>query len=686
MEPTTGGQSAATVDGVGDGRRFPDPPPPHGRDTDSASVDMAALVFRREQLLQELHRERIRHDMIMCELAETERVMTTYLAGQGSLRGRPLMTPWEEAMYRTSRSSEDTSWWHRSSSGPAIAPVYPRVERSPSPVLQPRSVDSAEKQQRGSSSSPLAVAPSALPNVKQCPLLSKQPAAEEALVPAAANVVAKPALLSKEVTLESRGVVDHEREAGLKDRHAVQQQLMQRGIQISAQLKRAAIDQEHKEEAKGTHAVQLMDCEIRRSVQPMHAAVGQECRVEVKDSHAMQQMECEIKRSKQLKRAASGQEREVDTNVGHAVQVMESKFRRSEQVKQGAVDQAPGAEVENDHDVQPMVSEIQRNEQPMGEASGQEHEAEEKDRHAIQLSKITKQPKPAEPAIKDHTVDERRQLSHQYVLPGKEKSPPNEQKRLVFNEPSTQIAPSGVKGNQILGPIVETPPPKRHKPLEDWSCTYCKVSLSSEEDLTRHQAGDLHQLILALQLRQEAAGLATKSTPESSHPVHRSARQIDTDNLGKNEPQKANWFSGSGMRNHSKHMSHQENTQALHTEEGWNHFSDCPRESTQALPTEEGWNHFSDRSQRESTQALPTEEGWNHFSDSSQWESTQALPTEGGGGGKKGSNRAAEWKKKLAKRRLLCELCNVQCSSDKDLESHLGGKKHRGNLQARHWV
>ncbi|CAM0951418.1 unnamed protein product [Alopecurus aequalis] len=630
METTTRGRSAAAVNDVGDGRRFSDPSPPHGRDTDSASVDMAALVFRREQLLQELHRERIRHDMIMCELAETERVMTTYLAGRGALCGRPLMTPWEEAMYRTSRSSEETFWWRRSSSGPAIAPVYPRVERSLSPVLQPWSVDNAEKQERGSSSRPLVVAPSALPDFKQCPSLSKQPAAEEALVPAAANVVAKPAqraLLSKEVTLESQGVGDHEHETRLKDRHAVQ--LMQSGIQTSEQLKRATVDQEHKAEAKDTHAVQLMDREIQKSVKPMHAAVGQECRAEAKDSHAMQQMECEIKRSGQLKRAATGQERDVNPNAGHAVQVMESKFRRSEQVKHGAVGQEHGAEVENNHDVELMVSEIQRNEQPKREASGQEHEAEEKDIHAMQLSKISEQPKPAESAIKDHTDDERRQLFHQYAKPSKEKSPPNEQKKLVFNEPSTQITSSGVKGNQILGPIVETPPPKRHKPLEDWSCTCCKVSLNSEEDLTRHQAGDLHQLILALQLRQEAAGLATKSTPESSHRVHLSVRPIRANNLAKSEQQKANWASRFGTRNHRKHMSHQENTQALHTE---------------------------------------------------------------GGGGKEGSKRSADsigteewWKKKtLTKRRLFCELCEVQCNSDKMLESHLGGKKHRENLQARH--
>jgi hypothetical protein len=35
MESATRGRSAAAVDDVGDGRPFPDPPPPHGKETSS---------------------------------------------------------------------------------------------------------------------------------------------------------------------------------------------------------------------------------------------------------------------------------------------------------------------------------------------------------------------------------------------------------------------------------------------------------------------------------------------------------------------------------------------------------------------------------------------------------------------------------------------------------------------------
>ncbi|XP_047067790.1 uncharacterized protein LOC124675756 [Lolium rigidum] len=616
MESATRGRSAAAVDDVGDGRPFPDPLPPHGNETSSpARSDMAALVFRREQLLQELHRERIRHDMIMCELAETERVMTACLAGRGAWHGRLLMTPWEQTMYRTSRSSEETSWWSRSPSVPAIAPVYPCVERSPSPVLQPRPVDNAQKEECGM---PLAVAPSAPPAVEQCPSLSKQPVVEEALVPAATSVVAKPsqpALLSKEVILESRGVVDHEHETEVKARHVMQQ--MQSGIQISEQLKRAAVDQEHEEEAaKDTHSVQLMGREVQRSEQPTNAALGQRCRVEAKDSRGMQLMECEIK-SEQLKRAALGQEHEVGTHVRHVVQVTESQFRRTEQAKHGPVDQKHEAEVKS-HDVQLMESEIHKSEEPKREAFGQEHEAEENDRHVVQLPKISEQPNLAEPTIKDHTENERRQLPQHYALAGKAKSLPNEQRRPGFNKPNTEITPIGVKGRQVLAQKVEAPPPKRHKPSEEWSCTHCQVRLTCQEDLMRHQAGDQHRLnVAALQSRQE--------------------------------PLEAKRASGFDLHNHFKGRSHQENTHAV---------------------AHKRTEPFQGHGHQESTQALHTEEG-----------------------GKDGSKHAADGtgtedrRKKFVTERSswpFCELCKVQCNSAKMMLSHLRGKKHRENLQARH--
>ncbi|KAM0889307.1 hypothetical protein ACQ4PT_027763 [Festuca glaucescens] len=719
MEFAARGRSTAAVDGVGDGdvRRFSDPPPPpHGRDAHSAPANMVALVFRRGELLREFHRERIRLDMILCDLAETERAMTACLAvpaaGWAAWGDRPSMHQSEETLYRNPRSSEETSWWCGNPSEPVI-PFYPHVERSPSPVLQQRPVDGAEQQERGSSYRALAVAPSLCPDVEQRWSLRKEPAVE-ALVQAAINVVANPmetVLFSQKVSPESRDAVNQEQEQQLKDGHGVQ--LTESGIQRREQPKCLAIGEEHEAKAKNIHAMHFMESELHRIEHPMHAAIGQERKAEAKDSHAMQLMECEVQRSGQLnhaaivqgretkgntsravqvmeskfqkseqvKRGAAGQEnkaevkdnhevlmeseiqrpeqpnraatgqecetkgntshvvqvmeskfqkseqvkrgtvgqenkaevkdnqevmeseiqgterpnraaigqgRETKANASHAVQVMENKFQKSEQVKRGAAGQESKAEVKDNHEVL-MKSEIQRSEQPKHEASGQEHDEEENDRHAAQPMEesgiqSSEQPKPAERTINER-IGEPRKLSHRYALAAKEKSPPNEQKRHMFDDTRTQITPSVLK-RPIFKPTMITPPAKRHKPLDEWSCTLCQANLTCEEDLTQHKEGELHRSKLAaLRARHEASGF--------------------------------------DLRNHLRGRSHQESTQALNTEEGGKCAIDCRGEDPK-----------------------------NKF---------------------------------MGNRRFpFCKLCKVECTSQKVMQSHLAGKKHRENLLARH--
>ncbi|XP_047062097.1 uncharacterized protein LOC124669538 [Lolium rigidum] len=692
MEFAARGRSTAAVDGVGDGdgRRFSDPPPPNGRDAHSAPENMAALVFRRGELLREFHRERIRLDMILCDLAETERAMTACLAmpaaGWGAWGDMPSMHQSEETLYRNPRSSEETSWWCGNPSEPVI-PFYPHVERSPSPVLQQWPVDEAEQQECGSSSRALVVAPSLCPDVEQRWSLRKEPAVE-ALVQAAINVVANPTetvLFSQKVTPESRAAVNQEQEQQLKDGHGVQ--LTESGIQRREQPKflTTAIGQEREEEVKDSHAMQLMECEVQRNGQLNHAAivqgretkgntshavqvmesklqkseqvkrgaVGQENKAEVKDNHEvlmeMQVMESKFQKGEQVKRGAVGQEnkaevkdnhevlmgseiqrteqpnraaigqgRRAKADASHAVQVMDNKFPKSEQVKRGAVGQENKAEVKDNHEVMEnkfqkseqvkrgaigqerkaevkdnhevlMKSEIQRSEQPKHEASGQEHGEEENDRHAAQPMEesgiqSSEQPKPAERTINER-IGEPRQLSHRYALAAKEKSPPNEQKRQVFDDTRTQITPSVLK-RPIFKPTMITPPAKRHKPLDDWSCTLCQANLTCEEDLTEHKEGELHQSKLAaLRARHEASGF--------------------------------------DLRNHLRGRSHQESSQALNTEEG----------------------------------------------------------------GKCAIDRRGEDPKNkfMGNRRFpFCKLCKVECTSQKVMQSHLAGKKHRENLLARH--
>uniref|UniRef100_A0ACD5XSJ8 Uncharacterized protein n=2 Tax=Avena sativa TaxID=4498 RepID=A0ACD5XSJ8_AVESA len=511
MEFAARGRSTAAVDGAGagDGRRFSNPQPPHGRDTHSVAADMAALGFRREELLREFHRERIRLDMILCDLAETERAMTACLAmpaaGWSACCARPSMHQCGETLYRAPWSSEETSWWRRNPSEPVTPPVYPYIERSPSPV-------DAEQQECGSSSRALAVAPSACPDAEQRWSLSKE-SAVEALVQAAINAVnpMESALLSEEVALESQDAVNQERGHELMESHGVQ--LTESGIKRSEEPKCPANGEKRGAETKNSHAMQLMESELQRSEHPMHASVVQESEAEVKDCHPMQLMECEVHRSERIKRAAVGQGCGTKADTSLSVQVMENNFQKSDQVNRGSLGQEKKAEVKDSHGVL-MESEIQRSEQPKLEASGQDHEAEEKDRHAMQLLESgiqgSKQSKPAQPTI-NGCIDELRELPRQYALAGKEKSPPKEQKRLVANKPKTQITPSGVKERSVLRI-------NRQKPLEESSCIIGQVNLTCEEHLTQHQAGELHGSNLAvLQSRQGASVLTAKSTPVSSH-------------------------------------------------------------------------------------------------------------------------------------------------------------------------
>jgi hypothetical protein len=77
----------------------------------------------------------------------------------------------------------------------------------------------------------------------------------------------------------------------------------------------------------------------------------------------------------------------------------------------------------------------------------------------------------------------------------------------------------------------------------------------------------------------------------------------------------------------------------------------------------------------------------NHPKGRSHQGNPHAMPTEECG--KEGSMRAAdrtgtEDPRKKFVPKPFCQLCKVQCNSEKMMESHLGGKKHRENLQAHH--
>ncbi|CAL5074269.1 unnamed protein product [Urochloa decumbens] len=195
-----GRQTMAAADDFETGRlrRFPDdlPPPQHG-DANASQVD-AALARRREELLWELDKVRIRQDTIFRELVLTEHAMGINAAGHNPVptnpssldywhyRPSPLsVPPLEELPLHPPRSSTERS--PCGCRGPAPVrepPLYPYVEWSP-----PRSASDTEKQQ--DSRSPGVSTHPFDGHVELCPSPKKQTPADEASLPAAANATAR---------------------------------------------------------------------------------------------------------------------------------------------------------------------------------------------------------------------------------------------------------------------------------------------------------------------------------------------------------------------------------------------------------------------------------------------------------------------------------------------------------------
>ncbi|BAH94570.1 uncharacterized protein [Oryza sativa Japonica Group] len=232
MEFPRRGQSSHPADADDDDRRrlrFPDSTPPSGREARPAPAQgdavTAALGRRREELLWELHKTKIHREMLLCQLVETERAMAARLA---AARGHPATpplpwpqgdllpareyawrsTPWEEQANANANAhahgalsaprsgdEEITPWWRRSPSA-VTPPVYPHVERSPSPpIARGWPADDDERQERGEPSGSPAMAPPVrhAPHVEQStPVPIKSPAAEAVCMPSGSPAMAPP--------------------------------------------------------------------------------------------------------------------------------------------------------------------------------------------------------------------------------------------------------------------------------------------------------------------------------------------------------------------------------------------------------------------------------------------------------------------------------------------------------------
>ncbi|CAN6204488.1 unnamed protein product [Urochloa humidicola] len=222
-------QTMAAADDVETGRRrrFHDdlPPPPYG-DANASQVD-AALARRREELLWELDKARIRQDTIFRELVLTEHAMGITAGGHNPVPALPSsqdywhhrpspspVPPLEDLPLHPQRSSIERS--PCGCRGPAPArepPVYPYVEWSP-----PRAASDTEKQQDSRSSG--ARTHPFDGHVELCPSLKKQTPVDEASLPAAVNAGFR-ATLHEEVTPGHKDAACGERKSDVVNGHDV---------------------------------------------------------------------------------------------------------------------------------------------------------------------------------------------------------------------------------------------------------------------------------------------------------------------------------------------------------------------------------------------------------------------------------------------------------------------------------
>lgn len=233
------------------------------------------------------------------------------------------------------------------------------------------------------------------------------------------------------------------------------------------------------------------------------------------------------------------------------------------------------------------------------------------------------------------------------------------------------MAPSGVERRLTA----ETSPVKKQKPLGKWSCTLCQVNTTCDGNLVQHWAGQLHRSNLAaLQSRRKTADLDTKSAPESSHGAHQkrpltlprwicSICDAKCDTKADLEKHLGGWWH---RHNAAQSLRRNGDKNTVENSESQEEEKFCEK----TVPQLAGKN----REPPSKSDLQDQLRGRRHR------ENTEALHAEG-----KNEEAKCASNRVMDKRRLhFCEVCGVQCNSEKMLESHLGGRRHRETLQGRH--
>uniref|UniRef100_A0ACD5Y9T5 Uncharacterized protein n=1 Tax=Avena sativa TaxID=4498 RepID=A0ACD5Y9T5_AVESA len=222
---------------------------------------------------------------------------------------------------------------------------------------------------------------------------------------------------------------------------------------------------------------------------------------------------------------------------------------------------------------------------------------------------------------------------------------------------------------------------KRQKPVSRWMCSICYANCTSQSDLENHLGGRRHKEdIEALQGEGKGAeaklheNKAPQLVDKSHKPVSRwMCRSCN-----------ANCTSQSDLESHIQGRRHQENIEALLG--GGN--------GTESKLQEKKTPQLADRNQKPVSRWMCSICNANctcpsdlesHLGGRRHQENMEALC-----GGGKGTEAKLYGEKapQLADRnqkpvsRWMCSICNANCTSPSDLESHLGGRRHQENIEA----
>ncbi|KAL6655561.1 hypothetical protein ACP70R_006387 [Stipagrostis hirtigluma subsp. patula] len=626
----------------------PPPPPPHGEG--GLAPEDAALARRREELLWELDKARVHQDMILRELTEIERAMAARFTPAGhrplpALPGTqdywrcraPSVPHWEDEPLVPPLAVTEHPSCRRGSPSARAPPVYPHVERSPSPspIAPPRPADDVVQQRECRSARPRAQTFSGYVELSRSP--SKRALEEEVEMPVAADAGvkrARSALFGDEVAPgHQRADVSRENKADVEDRHGVQP-LYESWNQNSGQSKTA-------ESAKEDRIHELVQHPYRHiAAGKENAACDQQKPVEVSENTKPHEEALGVALNKlPLIQPAPGhlhpgsdvmQKQEFRSSEARAHPVSSNVELRRSPNKQTLVEEtiipaAASASIRPTHSAS-LCKEVA---QVLPGAVGGEAKDDMEDGHGVlPLREIRNlcsgQRKALESAMEAQT-DKPVQPPCQNGSAGRENTANNGQKRIEFSESTPERTSSGLKR---------------------------KLIAACQRDLDEHLTIQLHQFNAeTLQARSKPAELHTKAIPSPNKKLAKNTEPSRRDD-------KENTAERRGLQQGEKPRPAEKMIQGPSAQSRWT----CNLCQAMCQCELDFHNHLRGRRHRENKEAAIA--GSKGSSDRK----------DGGDAGKNTSGGSMSVY-------FYCEICNVRCNSEKMMVSHLGGRRHRQMIE-----